>query len=60
MRGLMPVDIVDLVLKIQAINSNMREEFMACKPDSNLIYYRLLALTFHVQFVVKVSLEKGT
>ena len=56
----MPVDIVDLVLKIQAINSNMREEFMACKPDSNLIYYRLLALTFHVQFVVKVSLEKGT
>lgn len=33
----MPVDIAELVLKIQAINSNMREEFMACKHDLNLI-----------------------
>ena len=29
----MPVDFVELVLKIPAINSSMREEFMVCKLE---------------------------
>ena len=33
MKSLMPVDIVELALKIPAINSSMKEEFMACKHD---------------------------
>ena len=46
----MPVDIVELVLKIPAINSSMREEFMVCKLD----------FEFCVQLEVEVVIERGT
>ena len=58
MRGLMPVDIVELVLRIQAIDSNMKEEYMAFKHDFDT--YRLMTRTIRVQFVARVLIERGT
>ena len=54
----MTVEIVDLVLKIQAINSNMREEFMACKPDSNLIL-QVIGTDFPCSICGKGFIRKG-
>ena len=54
----MPVDIVELVLRIQAIDSNMKEEYMAFKHDFDT--YRLMTRTIRVQFVARVLIERGT